>query len=175
MKTETRTKPTTEPPPGDNANLTLLSDPANLLDIVRRGSTGILPTKQLNIFYAMADSIERAVKGLKDRCRPVIVSRRNEGEPSGSKLQHRTFSYTTPQGDITITVQERLTPKPDTEKLEALLKSKELLEIAQTTAIDMNKVDGLVQAGLITADEMAGVCDKPEPVYALVAQLDAKK
>lgn len=175
MKTKLDPTPAKIAPSSDNANLTLLSEPANLLDIVRRGSTGILPTKQLNIFYCMADSIERAVKVLKDRCRPVIIGRRNEGEPTGSKLQHRTFTYKTPQGDITLTVQERLMPKPNPEKLEALLRAKKLLEIAQTTSIDMNKVDGLVQAGLITAEEMSGVCDEAKPVYALIAQFEAKK
>lgn len=156
------------------ANLILMSNPANLLDIVRRGSACIIPTKPLNVFYVMADSIEKAIKDLKEKCRPVIIGRRNEGEPAGDKGQHRQFCYTTPQGEVTLTVQERITQRPDPEKLETLLKEKSLWEIAQTTSLDLEKVEGLRLAGMLTAEELASV-STPHTGYALIAHLESRK
>lgn len=158
----------------ENAELMLFSNPPNLLISVREGHAASVPTKQLNVFYAMADSIERALKILKDKCRPVIIDRRNEGIVTGEKLQHRQFHYVTPQGNITLTIQERIAQKPDPAKLESLLKAKDLWQIALSTALDMVKVEGLLQAGLLTPEEMAGVSGAPEPVYALIARIEKK-
>lgn len=172
MKTETPTKPKTQPP--IDTELTLSSDPANLLENVRAGNASLVQTRQLNIFYVKADSIEKAIKDLKDKCKAVIVGRRSEGTPTGEKLQHREFSYQTPQGDIKLTVQERMSWKPDPEKLETLLRKKNLWESAQTTTLDMNKVGGLIRAQLITPDELAGISGKPEPNYSLIAKFDRR-
>lgn len=172
MKNETRTKPKVDLT--DNTELTLSSDPANLLDNVRNGKASLIQTKSLNIFYVHADSIEKAIRELKEKCRIVIVGRRGEGTATGDRLQHREFNYQTPQGDIKLTVQERMNWKPDFEKLEALLKKKDLWETAQTTTLDMNKVQGLIQAELITPDEMDAISAKPEPSYSLIARFDRK-
>lgn len=168
MKTKTQVIPE------EITELTLLSDPAHLLDTVESGNAERLPTKQLNVFYVQADVIEKAIKALKEKCRPVIVGRRSQGVPTGENLQHREFTYQTPQGRIKLTIQQRITWKPNPEKLEALLKQKNLWEAAQTTTLDMDKVQGLCQAQLITPDEMTSISDTPEPTYALIAKFDPK-
>lgn len=154
----------------DITELTLLSNPIDLLDTVRNGRAITVPTKQLNIFYVQADAIEKAIKDLKTNCRPVIIGRRKEGTPSGDSLQHREFTYETPQGIVRLTIQERQAWNPNPEKLEALLKRKNLWELAQTTNIDMEKVQGLCQAGMITPEEMASVSETVQPNYALIAK-----
>lgn len=155
--------------------LTLLSNPANLLYSVRAGNAIRIPTRSLNIFYAHADAIEKLIRDLKNKCRGVIIGRRNEGVAVGNRLQHREFRYQTPQGEIQLTIQERLAWKPDPEKLEALLRQKNLWEVAQTTSLDMSKVEGLCQAQMITPEEMAAVSPEPEPTYALIAKFDSKE
>lgn len=155
----------------ENAELVLFSNPASLLNTVREGNAGNVPTRQLCVFYAMADSVEKLVKGLKEKSKPVIVERRNQGTPTGDKLQHREFRYATPQGEALLQIQERIVQKPDMAKLEALLKAKNLYQLALTTAIDMSKIDGLSEVGLITPEELASVSGEPKPVYALIAQI----
>lgn len=158
----------------DTPELAVSSTPPDLLDIVRTGNAATLPTKQLNCFYVLADSVEKAIKALKEKCRPVIIARRDEGESVGADNQHREFVYHTMNGDIRLTVQERILQKPDPDKLEALLKSKNLWQSALTTTLDMDKVDGLSKAGLITAEELVKISDAPKPIYALIAKLDSR-
>lgn len=167
---KTKTEPKTESA-SDTADLMLLSSPTNLLDLVRQNKAALLPTKQLTIFYVMCDVIEKGIRKLKDTCKTVIVGRRDEGTPAGEKLQHREFHYTTLRGAVSLTVQERITQTPDPEKLEALLKTKCLWELAMTTVLDLDKVDGMRQAGMITPEEFAAVSSEPKPVYALIARL----
>lgn len=156
-------------------DLMVTSTPANLIDIVRSGNAATLRTKDINVFYTLADYWEKNLKALKDGCRPVIISRRDQGEVSGSQSQHRRFAYELPNGDVVLTVQERIIQRPDPEKLEALLRTKNLWEQALTTTVDPIKVDGMRVAGLITQDEYDSVSESPKAGYALIARFDAPK
>lgn len=160
--------------PVDNADLALACEPPGLLDTVRKGNATAVPTRQLNLFYVAADTLEKAIKSLKEKCRGTIIGRRQQGVAVGDKLQHREFRYETPQGEVVLQIQERITPRPDPHKLEALLKQKDLWQIALTTTVDPDKVDGLCQAGLITPEEMASISAPPQPVYVLIARVDKK-
>ena len=161
--------------PIETAELVLFSTPPNLLDTVRGGRAETLATRPLNIFYAKADSIGKAIKKLKGKCRPLIIERRNEGTAFGENGQHRQFRYTSEDGDITVTVQERMEPKIDITKLEALLKERGLWETATTTSIDLDKVDGLLRAGIINAADLYAISGKPEATYALIAKIEGRK
>lgn len=174
MKTQMPLKPKTPPSSTDNTELTLSSDPATLLDQVRAGNASLVQTKQLNIFYVYADSIDKAIKDLKEKCKAIIIGRRSEGTATGDKLQHREFSYQTPQANIKLIIQERTSWTADPEKLEALLRKKNLWESAQTTTLDMNKVQGLIRAQLITPDELDAISGKPQPTYSLIAKFDRR-
>lgn len=158
--------------PVDTIELTLLSDPPSLLNTVAAGNAIRIPTMALNIFYVYADAIEKLIRELKDKCRGVIIGRRNEGMAVGDKLQHREFTYQTPRGDVKLTVQERIAWKPNPEKLEALLRQKNLWELAQTTRLDIAKVEALCAAEMITPEEMAAISDEPKPTYALIAKFE---
>lgn len=155
--------------------LTLSCVPSNILSLIHTGSTGLLPTKALNIFYALADALEKKLKTLKEKCRPAIIARRDEGVSTGAQNQHREFVYQTPHGEVHLTVQERMVAKPDPEKLETLLKAKDLWQFASTTAVDMEKVDGLCMTGLITTEELASVSDPPRATYALIAKISKER
>lgn len=161
--------------PTIDVDLTIVSTPPILLDFVRNGNAGTLATRDVNVLYTLADFFEKTLKALKDKCRPVIISRRDEGEVTGSQAQHRQFKYDLPTGNVQLIVQERLIQKPDPEKLEELLRTKNLWEQALTTTLDPIKVDGMRVAGLITDEEYASVSDSPRPTYALIARFDAKK
>jgi hypothetical protein len=155
--------------------LMLFSNPADILSIIRSGQSATVPTKPLNLFYVKADLIEKAVKFLKEKSRPTIIDRREEGIRTGDHGQHREFQYQTPDGIAKLTVQKRSGWRPDPEKLEALLKKKNLWQTAQATGIDMAKVEGLCQAGLITAQEMESVAADQQPVYVLIPKFEGGK
>jgi hypothetical protein len=163
------------PAPILNANLALLASPANLLDLIRADQASLIPTRPLNIFYVKADIISKSIDELKKKARATIIGRRDEGQATGSYAQHREFKYTTPEGEISLTVQRRQSWTPDMQKLELMLKTKGLWNSVQTTRLDLEKVSGLAQAGIITQEEMDAVSTSHEPLYALVARLDSKE
>lgn len=174
MKTKSPSPPKSQTdelkPAPDVPELALSCAPSGVLTLVRSGHAAALPTKALNVFYVLADSIEKGIRTLKEICKPVIIARRDEGKPNGAKNQHREFAYQIPGGEATLTVQERMPEEPNPEKLEALLKSKDLWDVSQTTFLDMEKVNGLRQAGLITEEEFTTVCNPSKPTYALIAK-----
>jgi hypothetical protein len=184
----------------EDMDLALDARPASVLTLVRTGQAVQVPTKQLAIFYVQADVIEKAIKKLKDLSRDSLVARRDEGGATGDKHQHREFRYVTAQGMCQLTVQQRQSWRPNPEKLEALLREKKLwdqvvnlrvvaegtwfqkflrqhrAEIAKSGVqileeMDMEKVDGLCQAKLITSDKLESILDKPEPTWALIPKL----
>jgi hypothetical protein len=184
----------------ENVDLILSSSPEQVLQLVREGKAELVPTKQLNIFYVRADAAEKFCKDLKEKSRQIVIERREEGEKSGDKQQHRYFEYGTPQGRVELTVQERRSWTPNPEKLEELLKKKKLWEkvinvtvkgdspafitavkvgrkgfekigATVTEEIDVEKVDGLVKAKMISLDELESILDKPDPTYALIGKL----
>jgi hypothetical protein len=157
----------------EETKLSFYCEPPQLMSQVRDGPTALIATRVLNIFYTYCDLIEKAVRALKAKCRDEIIARRDEGTPTGDRGQHREFTYDIPEGKITLTVQESRTPKFDDEKLEALLKRKNLWNSAITTIVDPEKVRGLILAKLITAEELAGVCSI-DPSYSLIAKVDTK-
>lgn len=168
--------PVTIAPPDtllDAPELVLTCSPVEVLNIIRTDNGAILSTKLLAIFYALADAIEKTIEGLKNKCRPLIISRRNEGTPIGAENQHREFLYQIPAGEVRLTVQERMSQQIDQEKLEALLKAKGLLQSA--SSIDMDKVSTLRDTGLITAEDFAAVSGPPQPKYALIARVTPKE
>jgi len=152
----------------------LFSNPAELLTLIRSGQAATVPTKPLNVFYVKADLIEKAVKFLKEKSRPTIIDRREEGIRTGDHGQHREFTYQMPDGNAKLTIQKRSGWKPDMEKLELLLKKKNLWQTAQATGIDMAKVEGLCQAGLITPQEMESVAAGAEPVWVIIPKFEGK-
>lgn len=162
---------TTEP---DIPELGLSCVPAHVLNLIRNDQANMLPTKFLNVMYALLDSIEKTIKTLKEKSRPAIVARRDEGKPTGPQNQHREFVYRIPVGEVHLTVQERIEPQPDLEILETLLKAKDLWQHASTTAIDMAKVNALLTAGLLTAPELANASNAPKITYALLAKINPK-
>jgi hypothetical protein len=184
----------------DNVELVLSSKPFTVLDMVKNGQADLVSTKQLNIFYVRVDAAEKFVKDLKEKSRQIVIDRREEGEKTGDKQQHRHFEYATPQGHVELTVQERRSWAPNEEKLAALLQEKKLWEKASSITIrgdspaffqafkrlrrelekagaviseeiDLERVSGLVKAKLISLEEFESVLDKPDPTYALIGRL----
>lgn len=153
--------------------LHLTCSPIEVANLIRTDHGDILSTKLLVVFYALADAIGKTIEGLKDRCRPLIIARRNEGISSGPENQHREFLYQIPAGGVRLIVQERMWQPIDQEKLEALLKAKDLLLAA--SSLDMDKVRNLRDAGTITAEEFAGVSGSPKVNYALIARVTPKE
>jgi hypothetical protein len=180
--------------------LVLSSNPAEVMEQVRDGNAELVPTRQLNIFYVLVDVIEKRVKYLKEKARQTIIDRRNEGEPAGDKNQHREFAYNTPQGRVELTIQERNSWRMDVEKMTDFLHQKHLWDTAATITIkgegpefrafvdkyrhkiefcgasiteelDLDKVDGLCKAKLISLDEFEYLLDKKDPTYALIPKL----
>lgn len=154
-------------------DLIVSTKPTNLLKIVRTGNAATLETQDINIFYVLADFFEKRFKALKEQCRTVIIARREEGKPTGEQQQHREFFYQLPTGSAHLTIQERIILKPNPQKLEALLRSKNLYESALTSTIDPDKVNAMYNAGLITPEEFTSISDAPKPSYALIARFDA--
>jgi hypothetical protein len=173
MKTVRESK--RQAPPLLNANLALLASPANLLDIIRADHAEMISTRPLNIFYVKADLISKAIEELKKKSRGVIIGRRDEGETAGDQGQHREFRYSTPEGEVTLTIQRRQAWTPDVKRLELLLKTKGLWQSVQTTHLDMDKVQGLAQAGIISEEDMQSISTSREPVFALIARMEERK
>jgi hypothetical protein len=106
--------------------LSLVSNPANVMRLVLDGQAALVPTQQLNVFYTQADAIEKHVGKLKEKSRATIIARRDEGALEGAEGQHRVFTYDTPQGHVELKVQTRQKWNPDPDKLEKLLRRKKL-------------------------------------------------
>jgi len=134
----------------------------------------------------------------KDLKNSGLIQRRTEGQAAGDRGQHRVFSY---PGLGELTIQEKRSWQPDPQKLQALLKEKKLWDTATnvivTTSgdafqkflrkhrteleqmgleleyvVDMEKVDGLCKAKLITEEELESILNKPDPTYALLPRLE---
>lgn len=157
-------------PEVDTPELALTCSPLEVLNLVRTDHGGILATKLLAVFYAFADSIGKTIEDLKAKCRPLIIARRNEGTPTGAEKQHREFVYQIPAGEVRLIVQERMMQDIDREKLEALLKARDLWNSA--TSLDMEKVNSLYDAGILTAEEFSSVSHTPRATYALIAKIN---
>lgn len=180
--------------------VTLSSRPASLIELVDRGQTNLIPTDRLVPFYVQADAVAKRIEDLKKKAKAGIILRREEGEVSGDQNQHRKFEFNTPLGRCELTVQEKRSWRPNPEKLESLLKAKNLWDSAVdlvvstsgdefqkflwkhrkelrgmglvfTEQVNMEKVDGLCKAKLITEAELESILEKPEPAYALIAKL----
>lgn len=165
---------TLTPPEIETPELHLTCSPIEVASLIRTDHGDILSTKLLAIFYALADTIGKTIDGLKDKCRPLIVARRNEGSPSGEQKQHREFLYQIPAGQVRLIVQERMIQQIDREKLADLLTRKNLWQVA--SSIDLEKVNGLRESGLIAAEEFATVITgQPQPKYALIARVTPKE
>ena len=167
---------TVAPPPVwvESPELVLKCSPVEVLNLIRTDHGAILSTKLLAVFYVLADAIGKTIDGLKLKCRPLIIERRNEGTPSGEKQQHREFMYQIPAGEVRLTVQERMIQQIDEEKLADLLAKKNLWQAA--SSIDMEKVNGLHESGLITAEDFANITTGPPLAkYALIARVTPKE
>ena len=154
----------------DTPELALTCSPIEVLNLVRADHGGILATKLLAVFYCFADSIGKTIEDLKAKCRPLIIARRNEGTPTGAEQQHREFVYQIPAGEVRLIVQERMVQQIDHEKLESLLKARDLWNAA--TSLDMEKVNSLYEAGILTAEEFSSVSRAPRATYALIAKIN---
>lgn len=170
-----RMHPTTiTPPEVDTPELVFTCSPIEVATLIRTDHGAILSTRLLVIFFALADAIAKTIDGLKEKCRPLIIARRDEGTPTGDENQHREFLYQIPAAEVRVTVQKRMTQQVDREKLADLLTRKDLWQAA--SSIDMEKVNGLRDSGLIAPEEFASVAaGPPEPKYALIARVTPKE
>jgi hypothetical protein len=154
------------------------------------------------VLDAMKKRIEKLLEKIKDKNEQTagLQSRRGEGIVCGEKNQHRRFEY---PGIGTLEIQEKKNWQPDPDKLVALLKKKKLwatacnvtvntsgdaflkhvkahrkefeaLGVTFTEELDMEKVNGLCMAKLITEEELEEILDKPDPTYSLVPKLEKK-
>ena len=180
----------------ETLSVDLAAGPPTTIELIDSGQASLVPIEQLVPFYVKGDAITKRIKVLLDNARKSLIERRDQAqEKAGDKQQHRVFTFNGDQltiqakGGIVFDMEKleallkekklydqatNLSITTSGDKFQKFLRrpvvKKELqaMHITIEAVIDMEKVDGLAKAKLLTVEEIASVTTPKETTYALI-------